>query len=377
MRVYFAEEAQLHEFLRKAGPGKTYAAVRREAGSEYAVLQTEGEEEPSLRDARPSVSPKRFLLPPRERVARYATSAEPGTGDAPSDKSDTGEQAEPTTVVGLRACDIAAAEYLDKVFLEGDFEDPFYKARRENQIVISVDCTQVNENCFCDVVGGRPFAMGGFDLNISPIAGGYVVWVGTEGGQGLIDAHAKLFREAAQDEIDEVKRSREKTSDELRRQSKGLKLTEHLQEVLSKLEESDLWDKHAAQCVECAACTNICPTCHCFYLYDRAAREGRAGEFERIKTWDSCLTADYSRMAGVGGNKPNPRARLRTRFANRFLHKYGFSPIQYGVLGCTGCGRCMEACFGAVDIRKVLADIEKADKKAAAQEAGRGKENPT
>jgi len=374
MPVYFAEEGQLHDFLRKAGPGKTYAAVRREAGSEYAVLEPDGDDEPLLRQERPSVSPKRFLMPPRERVARYTTSGEGGAAGGEHE-----EQREPTTLVGLRACDLAAAEYLDKVFLEGDFEDPFYKARRENQIVISVDCTQVNENCFCDVVGGRPFAMGGFDLNISPIAAGYVVWVGTERGQALIDAHADLFREATQAEIDEVKQRREKTSDELRRQSKGLKLTEHLQEVLSRLEENDLWDKHAAQCVECAACTNICPTCHCFYLYDRAAREGKAGEFERVKTWDSCLTADYSRMAGVGGAKPNPRAKLRTRFANRFLHKYGFSPIQYGVLGCTGCGRCMEACFGAVDIRKVLADIEKADaeKTSAPQSAARGKENPT
>jgi len=365
MSVYFAEEAQLHAFLRQAGPGRTYAAVRREAGSEYALLAPDGDDEPSLREARPGVSPKRFLMPPRECVACYSTSREGGPAAADAGEG-TQEQGEPATLVGLRACDLAAAEYLDKVFLEGEFEDPFYKARRENQIVISVDCTQVHEKCFCDVVGGRPFAMGGFDLNISPIASGYVVWVGTERGQGLIDAHADLFREATQAEIDEVKQRREKTSEQLRKQSKGLKLTDHLQEVLSRLEDSDLWDSHAAQCVECAACTNICPTCHCFYLYDRAAGEGKAGQFERIKTWDSCLTADYSRMAGVGGNKPNPRATLRTRFANRFLHKYGFSPIQYGVLGCTGCGRCMEACFGAVDIRKVLDEIDQREPETAA-----------
>ena len=369
MAVYFAEEAALHRFLREVGPGRTYAAVRRESGAEYARLDGEGEEAPALRDARPGVSPKRFLMPPEECVARYGTAGTEADDEAggPTDSA-----AEPTTVVGLRACDLAAAAYLDKVFLEGDVQEPFYKARREAQIVISVDCTQIHEKCFCDVVGGRPFALGGFDLNISPIASGYVVWVGTEKGQALIDAHKALFREATEAQVEEVERQREKTGRALEEQNKGLKLTEHLQDILTKMEDSPEWSRHAAQCVECAACTNICPTCHCFYLYDRAAA-GKKGQFERVKTWDSCLTADYSRMAGVGGNKPNPRPKLRTRFANRFLHKYSFSPIQYGVLGCTGCGRCMEACFGAVDIRKVLDEIEKGQSQGQGT-AARGEE---
>jgi len=362
MTVYFAEEGALLKFLKTAGRGRTYAAVRREVGCEYAEVRPESEEQLSLREARPSASPKRFFTPPCERVASYSVSG--------ADKPPPAADAEaPRTLVGLRACDLAAAQYLDKVFLEGEFQEPGYAARRKTQIVISVDCTSIHKNCFCDVVGGRPFAMGGFDLNISPLAKGYVVWVGSERGQALVDAHKGLFREARPEELEEVKRQRQKTSEELQKQNQGLKLTDHLLGLLGKLEDSDEWRKHAARCVECAACTNICPTCHCFYLYDRAAGKGR---FERIKTWDSCLTADYSRMAGVGGVKPNPRPRLRTRFANRFMHKYSYSPQQYGLLGCTGCGRCMEACFGAVDIRKVLKEIEQSESVGAKSKEERG-----
>ncbi len=360
MATYFAAEAQLHQFLRVVGPSRTYAAVRRQLGARYCELRKDAseEEELALRGPRPSASPKRFLIPPAERVSTYSTSQD----DSPSTPEPDADR-QPDTCIGLRACDLAAAEYLDKVFLEGDVQDPFYKARRETQIVISVDCTSIHEKCFCNVVGGRPFALGGFDLNISPVAAGYVVWVGTERGQKLIDAHRDLFREATPEELEQVRLQRKKTSAELERQNKGLKLADRLQDLLTHLEDSDVWDEEAARCVECAACTNICPTCHCFYLYDRLAAGDKTGEhFERVKTWDSCITADYSRMAGVGGNKPNPRATLRTRFANRILHKYGFSPIQYGRLGCTGCGRCLEACFGAVDIRKVLADIESRQK---------------
>ena len=87
MAVYFAEEDHLHQFLREVGPGRTYAAVRRESGIEYAKLcaekseeerQGEKEGELALRDARPSVSPKRFLVPPRECVARYGEKAKAG-----------------------------------------------------------------------------------------------------------------------------------------------------------------------------------------------------------------------------------------------------------------------------------------------------------
>ncbi|MBE3070581.1 MAG: 4Fe-4S dicluster domain-containing protein, partial [Planctomycetes bacterium] len=102
------------------------------------------------------------------------------------------------------------------------------------------------------------------------------------------------------------------------------------------------------------ACTFICPTCHCFYLYDQA---GGKEAFERVRTWDSCLLGDYHRMAGPAGAKPSPRPRLRTRFENRLLHKYAFSPAQYGMLGCTGCGRCIEACYGHIDIREVLREF--------------------
>jgi len=62
-------------------------------------------------------------------------------------------------------------------------------------------------------------------------------------------------------------------------------------------------------------------------------------------------------MAGPAGAKPTPRPSLRNRCANRLLHKYAFSPQQYGMLGCTGCGRCIEACYGEIDIREVLREL--------------------
>jgi ferredoxin len=35
--------------------------------------------------------------------------------------------------------------------------------------------------------------------------------------------------------------------------------------------DSQIFEEQGLLCVECQACTRICPTCHCFYLYEAAA----------------------------------------------------------------------------------------------------------
>ncbi len=55
--------------------------------------------------------------------------------------------------------------------------------------------------------------------------------------------------------------------------------------------------------------------------------------------------------------KLTPRPTLFNRLANRVLHKFAYSPQQYSLLGCVGCGRCIDACLGAIDIREVVQDL--------------------
>ena len=85
-------------------------------------------------------------------------------------------------------------------------------------------------------------------------------------------------------------------------------------------------------------------------------------EFERMRTWDSCIFGEYHRMAGAGGMKPNPKPEMRNRFGNRFYHKYLYFYDMFEQFGCTGCGRCHDACLGGIDPRNVIKEISKTEK---------------
>ena len=55
-------------------------------------------------------------------------------------------------LMGVRACDIRSFELLDKVFLK-DPVDTYYKARRENTLLIGMACSEPEETCFCSSFG--------------------------------------------------------------------------------------------------------------------------------------------------------------------------------------------------------------------------------
>ena len=53
----------------------------------------------------------------------------------------------PIAIIGARACDIAAMKIQDQHFLQQQFVDPYYKARRENLLIIAVNCGHPAETC--------------------------------------------------------------------------------------------------------------------------------------------------------------------------------------------------------------------------------------
>ena len=249
-----------------------------------------------------------------------------------------------TIVVGARACDIAALELVDKVLLEGEFEDPFYRARREKMIVIGADCTGCGDSCFCNLLGAGPWPKSGFDLAVSKVGGGYLVESGSDRGKTIVEEHGELFTEPRDGQKEARDEKRNEVVRLLEEQNGGYPAAEGLPEKLRASLASEVWNEISARCVECGACTNICPTCYCFLLYDQKSGEETG---QRVMTWDSCQVSGYARMAGMG----TPRPRLTDRVKHRFYHKYDYLVLSHGAIYCTGCGRCIDTCSAGIDMR--------------------------
>ncbi len=86
----------------------------------------------------------------------------------------------PLCLVGVKACDLKSFKIMDTVFKGPDYTDPFYVQSREQNLIISSDCTSTIctstiETCFCLAMHVNPYPQGDFDLNLSETSSGFVV----------------------------------------------------------------------------------------------------------------------------------------------------------------------------------------------------------
>ena len=304
----------------------------------YSIYSPPGNNSAEFNAIRTCIPAKEFLFPIRELAATYPKKLER-------------EDIKPFAVFGLKECDLRSIEILDKVFAEEDFEDPFYLRRRENMFIISSDCTEPGETCFCSIFGSQGFAEKGFDLNVSKIKDGFIIESNSQKGKDLLLKHSRAFGDVPDTLLSERNEKRAAVKAKLERNNAGLKFDASLKQIVENSLESDVFDAEAKNCIECQACTRVCPTCHCFYLYDTQKDD----YFAKMKMWDSCMRSSYATVAGG----ENPNKVLGDRIKHRLLHKFVHFYDRYGLDMCIGCGRCVDADAGGMDIREVLKKLKK------------------
>jgi sulfhydrogenase subunit beta (sulfur reductase) len=283
---------------------------------------------------------KRYLHPPELRM--FEGGREDGTfrilGNPPRPAK--------WAFLGVRPCELAAIERLDRIFQGDRYVDPGYQARRRNALIIAVNCAQAAGTCFCTSMGTGPRAAAGFDLALTELAdrGLFIAEAGSEAGGDLLAQLAQ--REATEEE----KTAADAVVAETGRQIERKLDTAGLKQLLFESFDNPRWDEVAARCLSCANCTLVCPTCFCTTVEDVTDVAGH--QAERWRKWDSCFTDSFSYIHGG-----SVRLSVKSRYRQWLTHKLAYWVDQFGSFGCVGCGRCITWCPGKIDITEEVAAI--------------------
>ncbi|MFW5855693.1 MAG: 4Fe-4S dicluster domain-containing protein [Bacillota bacterium] len=286
----------------------------------------------------PDTAPKNFLLPREETLASDKRGAD--------FKPDRWAE-EKRVFFGIRSCDLSAVQIFDDVFLEDDFQDPFYKSRRENSLFIAYANQNLPQNNFQQSLGIDFFEHELASLFL------YEDLETEDEYKYYLKVKENELSEEVNDFIDSLKDFSEEKINELLGKWRNKIEESNEFEIESSLpfpEEEAFnkvnWFTPTSSCLGCGVCTFYCPTCFCFHFY----WEGK----ERQRGWDSCMFSLFTQHA----SGHNPREEQHQRWRQRLMHKFSYHPANFGEAGCVGCGRCINKCPVNLDIRKVINAVD-------------------
>jgi ferredoxin len=290
---------------------------------------------------------KRFLFPP---VTPLFSASRDGRAMLTEDPEPPAPR---YAFIGVRACELAAIDVQDRIFVGPGAHDPVYGPVREGAFLVAVNCAEAGGTCFCVSMGTGPKVTQGFDLALTELLSGdehlFLVEVGSERGAEVI---ADIPRAQAADEhLDAADRVVERTAASMGRAMD----TDGIKDLLYRNLEHPRWDDVAARCLACGNCTLACPTCFCSSVEDGSDLAG--DEAGRQRVWDSCFTLDHSYLHGG-----SVRVSTRSRYRQWMTHKLATWIDQFGTSGCVGCGRCITWCPVGIDITEEVAAIRATDR---------------
>jgi sulfhydrogenase subunit beta (sulfur reductase) len=278
---------------------------------------------------------KQFLFP--SRVELFALRKANNHWETSSPEMKTPSYA----FIGVRACELAAIQIQDNIFMRSDFNDPIYRARRERVFILSVDCMYPAGTCFCVSMGTGPRVKAGFDLNLTELEDVFLLTVGSEVARDLLKEIP--WEPASAFLLGNMEQGLERAASQM-----GRKLdTSNLPDLILNNLDHPHWQEVGSRCLSCTNCTQVCPTCFCWDAVDQMSLDGKETRRERV--WDSCFNPGYSYQAGG-----NTRPTIRSRYRQWLSHKLGTWKEQNGTLGCVGCGRCITWCPVGIDLTKEI-----------------------
>ena len=306
-----------------------FASVENEFGLDYELIRPIDIPRISYNKPKPATPLKSFFLPVKENV----------TSDIVDDK--------PRIILGIPNCDIEGLCLLDEIYLDIEFNDVYYRKRRDNTLLIASDCFGIQEHCHCLSYNIKPYSAKVADLAVINLNGTIFLRMLSGKGEDFVKKIPEVQSPGDKNFISVVEKEQLATETLLTASNNGLPDYKKTGELVIE-EKGDIWEKYSSRCVSCGACTTICPTCTCFLLIDKPG-------FEKVKQLDACQYPGFERVAGG----EDALFELHKRFRNRYMCKYVWKPEKFNSLACTGCGRCIEACIGKINKNEIFMELTK------------------
>lgn len=282
--------------------------------------------------------PKEWLMPQVETLMTYQVGARPSVQET--------IEAPPQVLFGLRPCDMKGIDVLDEA-LNARSADPYFSARRANTTCVVLACNRIFDGHFCHLLGTGPALAGGFDWQITLLGLDAAIEVNGPRGRALLDTVKDLVRPAGEDEALALKRRHDAAAESGQMNVDVAAVRDRLK---SRPAQAAILERLAGRCQDCGGCSFVCPTCWCFSLVDVCTGE-TCGQRER--RWDSCAFCGFTQMAG--GHNPGQDRSCRTY--RRLSHKLAIDAGPTCGPPCVGCGRCIGACLGSIDLGQVMQEV--------------------
>ncbi len=329
MEVHAMNKSDLLPFVAQIMRDLEVVGVKKKEEDKYVFDRLEDPSELCLDYDVTILPPKKYFFPQTETLIRFGIGKDPFV-EAVIESS-------PRVIFGVHPYDIAAINFLDKVFSE-EKPDPNYLKKREDTLIIGMDVKKQSPYSFFKSMGTATIEEG-FDLFFTDIGENYAVEIGTDKGKDLLKYGD--FREAQAEEItqlEDIKRKAKEPSGQ-----RMLKTpVEDLPQLLGNNFDHPIWEENAKKCMSCGSCNLVCPTCYCFDVQDEVGLSLVSGE--RFRLWDGCLLTGFA-VVTTGENFREDRT---SRYKHRFFRKGKYTPERFGMIGCVGCGRCTSACLANI-----------------------------
>lgn len=339
MKYHILEKEHLDCFIKNLSKKmRVFAPIKKDDNS-YIFDEVKSADEISLKYIPTILPPKKYFMPPREKIIEF--------------KFEKGEVKEKATVdnekialFAVHTCDLSGLQCIN-IALNDNPVDANFLYRKEKVFIIGLECNDYcDKYASCTLVNAH-LPNGGYDLFFTDIGDRFLINVNTQEGEDYVESIG----------LDKATEKDMKKLDEIRERKRKIFKNEvdvdpkKIPEIFEKSYNSKIWEEVGAKCISCGNCTNVCPTCYCFDMEDKLNFDLQSGY--RLRTWDSCQFDTFATVAG-GENFREERS-MRQR--HRVYRKFKFPYDKFHRFFCTGCGRCSRTCMAGIDLKEILTKL--------------------